>query len=321
MSIGARLGVAPAEGGGFKLKALDYIIVNEIEAANIAAAANFPPAPESAAAAIYRQFGCATVVTLGAEGAVAAADGALIRARAPAISAIDTTGAGDAFAGVLRRRKSDQQRARAFRLLEDAHRDLGNDAKQALRAGDDAEQVVAAGVEMLAADTQHLAGDQHDFAAEHVVGGHAVFQAVHAAGIFRDIAADRAGDLRRWVGRVVKSGMGDHSADREIGHARLDHGEALHRARIAPTRNPRKWRRIRLGLSDGLVSGLERITTPSNGAKITATNQDTMSAMLTTAKSEKVYSPAELAAKPTGTKPAIVTCSATPSARASARAS
>ncbi len=83
------------------LESLDVLIVNEIEAADIAAAANFPPAPESAAAAIYRQFGCATVVTLGADGAVAAADGALIRARAPAINVIDTTGAGDAFAGVL----------------------------------------------------------------------------------------------------------------------------------------------------------------------------------------------------------------------------
>ena len=47
--------------------------------------------------------------------------------------------------------------------------------------------------------------------------------------------------------------------------------------------------------------------TPSSGAKITATNQETISAMLTTAKSENVYSPAELAAKPTGTNPAIVT--------------
>ena len=49
------------------------------------------------------------------------------------------------------------------------------------------------------------------------------------------------------------------------------------------------------------------MATPSSGAKRTATNQDTMSAMATTANSEKVYSPAELAAKPTGTKPAMVT--------------
>ena len=40
---------------------------------------------------------------------------------------------------------------------------------------------------------------------------------------------------------------------------------------------------------------------------MTATNQDTSSAIVTTAKSENVYSPAELAAKPTGMKPAIVT--------------
>ena len=43
-----------------------------------------------------------------------------------------------------------------------------------------------------------------------------------------------------------------------------------------------------------------RIATPSTGAKTTATNHDTTSAMLTTANSEKVYSPAELAAKPIG---------------------
>ena len=40
--------------------------------------------------------------------------------------------------------------------------------------------------------------------------------------------------------------------------------------------------------------------------KITATNHDGISAMPTTAKIENVYSPAELRAKPMGTKPAIV---------------
>ena len=46
---------------------------------------------------------------------------------------------------------------------------------------------------------------------------------------------------------------------------------------------------------------------PIRGAKMTATNQETISEMPTTAKIEKVYSPAVLAAKPIGTKPAIVT--------------
>ena len=47
--------------------------------------------------------------------------------------------------------------------------------------------------------------------------------------------------------------------------------------------------------------------TPSRGANTTATTQDMISAMATTAKIEKVYSPAALRAKPIGTKPATVT--------------
>ncbi|MGY3288529.1 hypothetical protein ACVWWP_001596 [Bradyrhizobium sp. LM3.6] len=85
--------------------------------------------------------------------------------------------------------------------------------------GDDAHQVIAGVLRRLAADAQDLAAHQHDLAAEHVVGGHAVFQAVHAAGILRDIAADRAGDLRGRIRRVVEPGMGDGLADREVGDA------------------------------------------------------------------------------------------------------
>ena len=50
-----------------------------------------------------------------------------------------------------------------------------------------------------------------------------------------------------------------------------------------------------------------RIQTPSNGENTTATIQDAISAMATTAKIEKVYSPAALRAKPIGTNPATVT--------------
>ena len=102
-----------------------------------------------------------------------------------------------AFAGRLDLGETDHQRPRGFRLLQDAHGDFGDDAEQAFGAGDDAHQVVAGGLRRFAADPQDFARHQHDLAAEHVVGGHAVFQAVHAAGILRDIAADRAGDLRR----------------------------------------------------------------------------------------------------------------------------
>ena len=41
--------------------------------------------------------------------------------------------------------------------------------------------------------------------AEHVVGGHAIFQAMRAARIHADIAADRAGELRGRIGRVEEA--------------------------------------------------------------------------------------------------------------------
>src|SRR6516162_2466328 len=79
-----------------------------------------------------------------------------------------------------------------------------------------------------------------------------------------------------------------------------------HLARSARVRKRRYVRNTQPGSLACAAGGL-RIAAPSIGAKITATNHDAMSAMATTAKSENVYSPAELAAKPTGMNPAIVT--------------
>src|ERR1700730_13109116 len=81
----------------------------------------------------------------------------------------------------------------------------------------------------------------------------------------------------------------------------------IHLARIADVRKLRYRRKILPGSAVFDSLGGTRMTAPSSGVKITATHQETSSAMVTTAKSEKVYSPAELAAKPTGMKPAIVT--------------
>ncbi|KAG0505742.1 MAG: hypothetical protein Udaeo_08990 [Candidatus Udaeobacter sp.] len=44
-----------------------------------------------------------------------------------------------------------------------------------------------------------------------------------------------------------------------------------------------------------------------SGVKSAATIQEVRTAITTTAKSVKVYSPAELLAKPTGTKPSAIT--------------
>ena len=135
---------------------------------------------------------------------------------------------GHALPAGFARRKADQQRARGLGLLQNAHRDLGNDAEQPLRAGHDAEQVIALRIEMLAAEPDDLAIHQDHLDAEHIVGGQPIFQAVHAARIFRDIAADRAGDLRRRIGRIVKAVALDGLGDAEIGDARLRHHHPVH---------------------------------------------------------------------------------------------
>ena len=58
---------------------------------------------------------------------------------------------------------------------------------------------------MFAPQTNDLAGNQHHLDAQNIVGGEAVFQTMHPTGIFRHIAANGTGNLRRGVGRVIKA--------------------------------------------------------------------------------------------------------------------
>jgi ribokinase len=83
------------------LASVDVLVVNETEAVAVAVTADVPAMPEAFAAAIFRRFGCATVVTLGAQGALAVEGGRLLRVAAPGVRVVDTTGAGDAFTGAL----------------------------------------------------------------------------------------------------------------------------------------------------------------------------------------------------------------------------
>lgn len=137
---------------------------------------------------------------------------------------------GDAVGAGLDRLEAEEHAARRLRLLQDAHGDLGDDAEQALRTDHEAEQVEAFRIEMTAAEADDLATDQHHLDAEYVVGGQAVFQAVHAAGVLGDVAADRAGDLRGSED-VVEAAVFDGAGDREIGDAGLDAGAASSRNR------------------------------------------------------------------------------------------
>jgi ribokinase len=82
------------------LDLLDVLLVNETEACVIADAWGMPRMPERLVERLAER-GVAGVVTLGAKGAVAWANGMLLRIPAPAIAVVDTTGAGDSFAGTL----------------------------------------------------------------------------------------------------------------------------------------------------------------------------------------------------------------------------
>lgn len=83
------------------LPSIDVLVVNEIEAASMAEDLGVATTLESFAIEVHKRFGCATVVTLGAMGALAVVGATLIHASAPVLQVIDTTGAGDAFTGVL----------------------------------------------------------------------------------------------------------------------------------------------------------------------------------------------------------------------------
>jgi ribokinase len=81
------------------LDATDVLVVNETEAARILAREG---APEDLAAALARRCRRGMVLTAGAAGAFwAGRDGPLRHVPAPAITVVDSTGAGDAFIGAF----------------------------------------------------------------------------------------------------------------------------------------------------------------------------------------------------------------------------
>jgi ribokinase len=84
------------------LKRADVVVVNELEAAQLSGTPVSSPEDALAAAPRVLSLGPrAVVVTMGAQGAVVVSEDLSAHIPAPATNAIDTTGAGDAFAGAL----------------------------------------------------------------------------------------------------------------------------------------------------------------------------------------------------------------------------
>jgi hypothetical protein len=82
-------------------------------------------------------------------------------------------------------------------------------------------------IEIRAAKLDHGAIHQHHGHAHQVVGGHAVSEAMRAARIHRDIAADGTGKLRRGIGRVEETLRLHRAGDGKIGAPGLHADEAV----------------------------------------------------------------------------------------------
>jgi ribokinase len=85
------------------LEAIDVVLVNETEARDLARHLGLLSDGDGAAtvSTLAAALGRTIIATLGAEGAVAAHEGEQIRVPALPVDPVDTTGAGDTFAGVL----------------------------------------------------------------------------------------------------------------------------------------------------------------------------------------------------------------------------
>ncbi|MFF4622863.1 ribokinase [Nonomuraea jabiensis] len=95
----AVLNLSPAVPVPDELLALcDPLVVNEHEAALLLGA---PGEPDRQARELLARGPRSVVITLGADGAVVAGDGAVRAVPSPRVAAVDTTGAGDAFTGAL----------------------------------------------------------------------------------------------------------------------------------------------------------------------------------------------------------------------------
>src|SRR5262245_4683321 len=84
------------------LRQVDVLVLNEHEAAVLCTQLRLAPAePADQVCDLARDLGNTVIITLGARGAVAAQGASRWRVAAVPVTAIDTTGAGDCFVGVL----------------------------------------------------------------------------------------------------------------------------------------------------------------------------------------------------------------------------
>ncbi len=146
----------------------------------------------------------------------------------------------DGFRGVVHGLENGEQRFDGLRLAHQPYRDFSDDGQRSFGADEQASEIVAGGLGGFSADANDAAIGQDEFESGDVIRGDAVGQRVRAARVFRDVAADRAGLLARWIGREVQAEMLDGAREIEIHHAGLHHRAIIFRVHFENAVHPRK---------------------------------------------------------------------------------
>src|SRR6476660_9335184 len=118
--------------------------------------------------------------------------------------------------------RAEQHGPCALGRLQEPYRGLGDDAELTFRANDQPEEIIAGRIEMIAANLHDLAVHEHDAEPKHIVCGHAIFQAMGAACVHRDITAERASELARRIRGIKEAFCRDGIGDGDIGDAGFD---------------------------------------------------------------------------------------------------
>ena len=125
--------------------------------------------------------------------------------------------------------KAGHDAARQLWLGHQFHKHFDSDRQHAFATHRQAKQIVAWRIQRLAAESDGLALRGKTAHLQDVVQRQAVFEAMHAAGVFSHVAANRAGDLAAGVGRVIQAQRRRRFANGQVAHAALHPGGARQR--------------------------------------------------------------------------------------------
>src|SRR5712691_9629208 len=97
------------------------------------------------------------------------------------------------------------------------------------RANEQSQQIVTRQLSAAAAKFHHFSTGKHYLQTKHMICGRAIFQAVNAARVFRNVSADGASGLTGWIGNVMQTEMRDRVRNVEVDNAGLNYGKVIDR--------------------------------------------------------------------------------------------